>query len=132
MSDDWELNADTDVNIPDADRDDDDDGFPALLEYAYGLGNFTPDPPQQTFVENRDGFLTLTYLRNPFAVRTLRFTVQRSTDAGISDPWSDDDVIEAVPPVMVGDREQVSFRSTIPASSHSNEFLRLKIELLNP
>ncbi len=98
---------------------------PALIEFALGLNPTIPDSPVLTpSIEMIGGeeYLTLTYPRNPDTIGLLGIFTQRSTDLGLTDPWSTDDTIW-----QSGTDSQITYRSIFPITSGTPEFLRLEV-----
>ncbi|MCF7674168.1 MAG: choice-of-anchor D domain-containing protein [Akkermansiaceae bacterium] len=102
--------------------DEDGDGFPNLMEYAFKLD---PSISEQNPVrgESTDTTLTIIYPRN-FAATDLVFTVEESADLGVTDPWIAVAVSEELLPLSPG-VEQVKATRTLPPSA-ARGFLRVR------
>ena len=125
LSDDWEDLYGPDTTSLSPTDNSDGDLYPALIEFALGLNPTIPDSPVLTpSIEMIGGeeYLTLTYPRNPDTIGLLGIFTQRSTDLGLTDPWSTDDTIW-----QSGTDSQITYRSIFPITSGTPEFLRLEV-----
>ena len=107
----------------------DHDNLPALQEFGFGTlpgQSDTPSPCELTLTDvGAQTHLTLIYPRNPAALDFLEIGVQRSTDLGLIDLWSTDDVTLVSVTPLPGGLEKITERSTIPSTGQAREFLRV-------
>lgn len=115
--------------------DSDNDSLDAIQEFGFGTLPNKPDAPlpyQQTSVTLSDTeYQAITYQRDPAALDFLNVAVQRSTDLGIGDSWSQiNTVVVSVTPLSSG-LEQVVERSTVAMNTQNREFLRVQFSKKN-
>ena len=104
------------------------DGILNLMEYALRLNPKVPDATGGVAgglpgVEAAAGGVSLVYRKN-LAATDLVFTVEESSDAGVSDPWEAAGVSETV---LADDGQVQRIRATM-ATQAPRAFLRLKVE----
>ena len=117
--------ADSAVSGPSADPDA--DGIPNLLEYAFALEPFTPDPggALPTHAVDAGGYLTFTYF-HPSARTELTYTVEWSAD--LLAAWqSGQNYVTETARVPVSGGEQVTVSTLATAATQPLQFLRLRV-----
>ncbi|MGA1130065.1 MAG: hypothetical protein ACO3XN_08375, partial [Chthoniobacterales bacterium] len=99
-------------------------GFPAWQLYALGLNPaVAPGVPLETGQIETNGYLSITYTRNPYATN-YTFAVQETGNLSLG-------FSNMVNPVSVtnevGGVEQITTRGSAPINSTNRQFLRLQI-----
>lgn len=125
----WEtIHGLTTTDPNDNTSDSDADGLNALQEFGFGsLPSSANQPPftQKTISIDDQNYMAITYQRNPAAVEHMNQNIQRSTDLGTTDQWSDINttIVEII--TLPNGLQQVTERSTIPSGGQTQEFLRV-------
>ena len=115
--------------------DDDHDGLPALIEYAFGLNPKQPDgsghPVIGSTVHEGETYSTLSYRRSASASQTAALSVMLTTDFV---KWLDNQTVpvSVVPAPGEPGIDLVTVRSMSPLGDQSGEFLRVEARPLTP
>ncbi|MHA3771702.1 outer membrane protein assembly factor BamB family protein [Verrucomicrobiota bacterium sgz303538] len=115
IPDQWELDnwGNTSGHSPFVD--DDRDGLPNLLEYAFGQNPRVPNSPGAVPIAQVGDYLTATITKQPF----VKYTVEASSDL---QSWSTADTT-----VLVDDATTLTVRGNTPISSGGAQFLRIRV-----
>lgn len=115
----------------------DGDGWPNLLEYAFGGHPREPDAKGTAISKTEaDGqrYLTLTYTRpsGPAGRNDLTYTPERAPGLAAAPDWNAAHAVHHHTEPGPGDTEAVTVRSVFPMTAQDREFLRLRVTLNSP